>query len=268
MRCWRCDSARASEWHVGTFVYREAYLRSKACRIFAPSALVYCWPAHCEGLKTIRIGFFATMSFRCTACSDKSYDKAWKLQRHIRESSKCFEQLDPGISLTRFRCSSCDYTSPREEDFKRHRRRIHAEIATTTATGSGSTEEATQPTLGSTASCLVTTCLQPTTLLDADDSDEQSNEIKRPGSHQSSNSPTTVAKRKQLESDTQSPDDKRIRIEAHLIKLDAAPIVKLDDLNVAHGGGAGDLSTRKITDDIERPASPYHSRINGPIATS
>ena len=210
----------------------------------------------------------ATMSFRCTACSDKSYDKAWKLQRHIRESSKCFEQLDPGISLTRFRCSSCDYTSPREEDFKRHRRRIHAEIATTTATGSGSTEEATQPTLGSTASCLVTTFLQPTTLLDADDSDEQSNEIKRPGSHQSSNSPTTVAKRKQLESDTQSPDDKRIRIEAHLIKLDAAPIVKLDDLNVAHGGGAGDLSTRKITDDIERPASPYHSRINGPIAIS
>jgi hypothetical protein len=105
------------------------------------------------------------MSFRCTACPDKSYDKAWKLQRHIRESIKCFEQLNPGTSATRFRCSICDYTSPRDEDLKRHHRRIHPDIAITTATDA---EEVEQATLGSTEITSVDTCLQPVTLLGTD----------------------------------------------------------------------------------------------------
>jgi hypothetical protein len=106
--------------------------------------------------------FIIAMSFRCTTCSDKSYDKAWKLQRHIRESSKCFEQLHPGTSATRFRCSICDYTSPREEDLRRHHRRAHPDIAITTATDA---EEAEQATLRSTEITSVDACLQPVTLL-------------------------------------------------------------------------------------------------------
>jgi len=76
------------------------------------------------------------MAFRCTACSDKSYDKDWKLQRHIRESTKCFETINPGKSanqLARFRCTRCDYSSPRGLDLKRHRQRIHGETVNTTA---------------------------------------------------------------------------------------------------------------------------------------
>jgi hypothetical protein len=106
------------------------------------------------------------MSFRCPACSDKSYDKAWKLQRHIRESNRRFEQLNPGISRTRFQCSSCDYTSPREEDLRRHRRRVHPDIVTTTATD---TEAAGQPTLGSHESSNVALCLQPEAQLDTNE---------------------------------------------------------------------------------------------------
>jgi hypothetical protein len=122
------------------------------------------------------------MSFRCTACSDKSYDKAWKLQRHINESSKCFEHFNPGTSATRFRCSICEYTSPREEDLKRHRRRIHPDIAITTARG---TEEADQPEPGAYNAA---PCLPPVTLLDTD---EHPNQMERFNPHQDLKSSTT-----------------------------------------------------------------------------
>jgi ankyrin repeat protein len=82
------------------------------------------------------------MSFHCTTCSTKPYDKAWKLQRHIRETKKCFERLHPDIPanhLTRFQCISCSYNSPRELDLKRHRRQVHGETANETASGHVST---------------------------------------------------------------------------------------------------------------------------------
>ena len=106
------------------------------------------------------------MSFRCTACFDKSYDKDWKLQRHIRESRKCSEQLNPGISRTRFKCWSCDYTSPREDDLRRHRRRIHPDIAIATGT---ETEEAGQPMAGRYETSDVAPCLQPVNPLDVNE---------------------------------------------------------------------------------------------------
>lgn len=85
------------------------------------------------------------MSFQCTTCSIKPYDKAWKLQRHIRETKKCFERLHPGTPanhLTRFQCTSCSYNSPRELDLKRHRRQVHGETANATASGHVSTSSA------------------------------------------------------------------------------------------------------------------------------
>jgi ankyrin repeat protein len=86
------------------------------------------------------------MSFRCKACSDKTYDKAWKLKRHIRESKQCFEQINPGIPanhLTQYQCTSCSYTSPREPDLERHcRLRFHGEFANPTASGHVSTSSA------------------------------------------------------------------------------------------------------------------------------
>jgi ankyrin repeat protein len=85
------------------------------------------------------------MSFQCTTCSIKPYDKAWKLQRHIRETRKCFERLHPGTPanhLTRFQCTSCSYKSPRELDLKRHRRQAHGETANETTSGHDSTSSA------------------------------------------------------------------------------------------------------------------------------
>ena len=87
----------------------------------------------------------ATMSLRCTACSDKSYDKAWKLQRHVRESKKCFERINPGMPanyFVRFQCFSCGYASPREPDLDRHRRRVHGETDNPIASGLHSTSSA------------------------------------------------------------------------------------------------------------------------------
>ena len=85
------------------------------------------------------------MSFRCPACSDKSYDKAWKLQRHVRESKKCFERINPGMPanyFVRFQCFSCGYASPREPDLDRHRRRVHGETDNPIASGLHSTSSA------------------------------------------------------------------------------------------------------------------------------
>jgi hypothetical protein len=67
------------------------------------------------------------MAFQCTACSVKSYDKHWKLQRHQRESSSCFKHFFPEKPLpTRFKCPECNrYGSVREKDVKRHLRVIH-----------------------------------------------------------------------------------------------------------------------------------------------
>jgi hypothetical protein len=68
------------------------------------------------------------MSFRCTACWKKAYDKAWKLQRHVRESKNCFDQINLGLPtkhFVRFLCASCGYITPRELDLDRHRRRVH-----------------------------------------------------------------------------------------------------------------------------------------------
>ncbi|KAM0696119.1 hypothetical protein Q7P36_004602 [Cladosporium allicinum] len=82
------------------------------------------------------------MPFQCTACWDKSYDKAWKLQRHVRESKKCFERINPGMPanhLVRFQCFSCGYASPREPDLDRHRRRVHGETDNPIASGRYST---------------------------------------------------------------------------------------------------------------------------------
>jgi hypothetical protein len=173
------------------------------------------------------------MSFRCTACSDKSYDKAWKLQRHIRESSKCFEQLNPGISLTRFRCSSCDYTSPREEDLRRHHRRIHADIPSATCT-----KDAGQPMLQSDECSDVASCIQPATLYDAG---EHSDGTKRLDPHPTSESPTAVIKRKTSGLDHLSPEHKRVCIEPILPDLDALSLVDESD--------ARETSTLKTTEN-------------------
>jgi ankyrin repeat protein len=85
------------------------------------------------------------MSFQCTACWGKTYDKAWKLQRHVRESKNCFDQINlgmPGNHFVRFRCSSCGYASPRELDVDRHRRRVHGETDDPIAFGRFSTTSA------------------------------------------------------------------------------------------------------------------------------
>jgi hypothetical protein len=177
------------------------------------------------------------MSFRCTACPDKSYDKAWKLQRHIRESIKCFEQLNPGTSATRFRCSICDYTSPREEDLRRHHRRIHSDIAIATAT------DTEQPMLGSYETSDVASCPQPVMPLD---SDGCSNEIEPLDPHHSPKSPTAVIKRKTSGPDYLSPDHhKRICFESALPDLDA--------LSSADDSDAREVSTFKTTDNEGRP---------------
>lgn len=178
------------------------------------------------------------MSFRCTACFDKSYDKAWKLQRHIRDSVKCFEQLNPGISAIRFPCASCDYTSPRGEDLKRHRRLIHPEIAITTAT---SKEEAGQPTLGWTESCNFALCLH---LAIPRDTNERSDEIERFDLRPTPESPRAVTKRKSLVLDDLSPEPKRVCIEPLLPDLDTLSLV--DD------SGARRTLTPKTTENEEQ----------------
>jgi hypothetical protein len=166
------------------------------------------------------------MSFRCTACFDKSYDKAWKLQRHIRESSKCFEQFNPGESATRFRCTSCDHTCSREEDLERHHGKIHPDIVFATATGSGATEEALQPTLRSHEHCGITPGLNPETLLDTKD---HSDDIERTDQHESPESAAAVTKRKSSELGGLSPDHKRVCIESNLIDLDTLSLVDDSD---------------------------------------
>jgi hypothetical protein len=163
------------------------------------------------------------MSFRCTACSDKSYDKAWKLQRHIRESSKCSEQLNPGISRTRFICWSCGYTSPRKDDVRRHRRRIHPDIAITTV---ADTEEAGQPMVGSYETSDVVSCPQPMIPLDVN---ERSGEIERLDPHPTSDSPATGVKRKTSDPDDLSPEHKRACIGSLLPDLDTLSLVDNND---------------------------------------
>jgi hypothetical protein len=178
------------------------------------------------------------MSFRCTACPDRSYDKAWKLQRHIRESIKCFEQLNPGTSATRFRCSICDYTSPREEDLRRHRRRAHPDIAITTATDTG---EAGQPTLGSHETFDVASCLQPVIPLDTD---EHPNEIDRLDPQHSPYLPASVTKRKNSDADSQSADHKRVCIEANPVDIGALDLVDESE--------SRETSTPSTTDNKDR----------------
>jgi hypothetical protein len=183
------------------------------------------------------------MSFRCTACFDKSYDKPWKLQRHIRESSKCFQQLNPGKSATRFQCTSCDHTCSREEDLERHRGKIHPDIVFATATGSGATrwtEEAVQFILGGTESCHVTPSLQLATLLDTD---KATNRMERFDSHHSPDSHTEILKRKGSDQNGLSPDHKRVCTEADII-----------DLGVLSLAGDKETSTPKTTEDKDRPS--------------
>jgi hypothetical protein len=82
------------------------------------------------------------MSFQCTACFGKSYDKPWKLQRHIWETKKCFERIHPDLPadhFTQYQCTSCSYTSPRKPDLTRHRHRVHGDTAIPTAPGHVST---------------------------------------------------------------------------------------------------------------------------------
>jgi ankyrin repeat protein len=93
------------------------------------------------------------MSFQCTACFGKSYDKPWKLQRHIRETKKCFERTHPDLPadhFTQYQCTSCSYTSPRKPDFTRHRHRVHGDTANPTAPGHVSTSSADASREGST----------------------------------------------------------------------------------------------------------------------
>jgi ankyrin repeat protein len=85
------------------------------------------------------------MSFQCTACWEKTYDKAWKLARHVRESKNCFDQINLGMPanhFVRFRCSSCGYAPPRELDLDRHRRRVHGETDDPITPGPFSTSSA------------------------------------------------------------------------------------------------------------------------------
>ena len=67
------------------------------------------------------------MAFQCEVCSVKPYDKAWKLQRHQKETITCFKRIFPGKQLpARFKCSECGrYSSVRKPDVKRHLQRIH-----------------------------------------------------------------------------------------------------------------------------------------------
>jgi hypothetical protein len=174
------------------------------------------------------------------------------LRRHIRESSKCFEQLNPGKSATRFQCTSCDHTCSREEDLERHRRLIHPDIAFATATGSGATEEAPQPTLGGTESCHVTPSFQPATLLDTD---ETSNQIERFDSHQSSESHTAILKRKNFDLNGLSPDHKRVCTEADLI-----------DLGVLSLACDKETSMPKTTEDTDRLSFPSAALTGRPTA--
>jgi ankyrin repeat protein len=93
------------------------------------------------------------MSFQCTACFGKSYDKPWKLQRHIRETKKCFERTHPDLPadhFTQYQCTSCSYNSPRKPDFTRHRHRVHGDTANPTAPGHVSTSSADASREGST----------------------------------------------------------------------------------------------------------------------
>jgi hypothetical protein len=176
------------------------------------------------------------MSFRCTACFDKSYDKAWKLQRHIRESRKCSEQLNPGISRTRFKCWSCDYTSSREDDLRRHRRRIHPDTTVTTDT---ETEEAEQSMLDSHETSDVASCLQPAT---SHDTSEHLSEDERWLVPKSS---AAIIKRKSVALDIPSPDHKRVCTKSVLIDLDALSLV--DD------SGAPDDWARNTTENNMDP---------------
>jgi hypothetical protein len=65
------------------------------------------------------------MAFQCVACSVGPYDKAWMLRRHERESIPCFKLLLPDQRLPiRHKCPKCAYSSWREDDLEKHRRRI------------------------------------------------------------------------------------------------------------------------------------------------
>lgn len=178
------------------------------------------------------------MSFQCTACSDKSYDKAWKLQRHIRESSKCFQQLNPGISRTRFICWSCHYRPPREDDLRRHRRRRHPDIAITTVVD---TDEAVHHMLGShEASDVASWPMFPL------DVNERPDEIEQFDPYPALESPAAVIKRKTSDPDDLAPDQKRICIEPVLIDLDT--------LNFVDDSDAREASTPKTAEIEDRPS--------------
>ena len=189
------------------------------------------------------------MSFRCTACFDKSYDKAWKLQRHIRESRKCSEQLNPGISRVRFKCWSCDYTSPREDDLRRHRRRIHPDIAIATGT---ETEEAGQPMVGSYETPDVAPCLQP---VNPPDVNERSDEIEQFDPHPASESTAAIIKRKTSDPDDLAPDHKRVCTESVLIDLDTLRLVDDSD--------AREASTPKTADNEDLPSLTIQQPTSG-----
>jgi hypothetical protein len=167
------------------------------------------------------------MSFRCTSCTDKSYDKAWKLQRQLRESSKCFEQLNPGTSATRFKCTSCDYTSPREEVLKRHRRLIHLDIIGIATC----TEDAGQYVLESNQSLNIAHCLPPATLLDTT---EHSDDIKRIDQHHGPVFVTGATKRKDPDLEEVSLEQKRVCIETIPLDLDALSLVDASDTREDH----------------------------------
>jgi hypothetical protein len=66
------------------------------------------------------------MGYQCPACNVKPYDKDWKLRRHQDQTDSCFKSVYPDKPLpTRFKCSECEYESPRAPDFKRHLQRVH-----------------------------------------------------------------------------------------------------------------------------------------------
>jgi hypothetical protein len=225
----------------------KVYVRSQRsrtcyCQAFSSHVLLTCslWISN-------NIYIFAAMSFQCTECSNKPYDKDWKLQRHIRESSKCFEQLNPGISRTRFKCWSCDYTSPREDDLRRHRRRIHPDIAIATGT---ETEEAGQHMAGRYETSDVAPCLQP---VNSPDVNERSDEQFDP--HPASESPAAVIKRKTSDPDGLAPDHKRVCIESVLIDLDTLSLVDESD--------ARESSTPKTADSEARPSLTIQQSTSG-----
>jgi hypothetical protein len=125
--------------------------------------------------------------------------------------------------------TSCDHTCSREEDLERHHGKIHPDIVFATATGSGATEEALQPTLRSHEHCGITPGLNPETLLDTKD---HSDDIERTDQHESPESAAAVTKRKSSELGGLSPDHKRVCIESNLIDLDTLSLVDDSDARV------------------------------------